>query len=163
MTVQLAEWMQDNYVIDWLYGWLAGSMVDQLSDWPGRWHSDCLSDYLNSWQNPLHGTAFLTMWRMHHLWRHLNPSSKPIFSSNRITAIKSLNSCTVPYPSTSAMLRHYKNRLIYYKYYYSLVAGWIMEWVFSWLTGCWLIEWDKFYLQVFKIVFELKVAYYRMQ
>jgi len=41
-----------------------------------------------------------TMWRTHHLWKHLNTSSKPIFSSNRITTItgKSLNSYTAPFP-----------------------------------------------------------------
>jgi len=43
-----------------------------------------------------------------------NPSSKPIFSNNRITAIKSLNSCTAPFPSASTVLWHYRNSSSYY-------------------------------------------------
>src|SRR6218665_2821842 len=35
-----------------------------------------------------------------------------MFSNNRITAIKSLNSCTAPFPSASGVLRRYRNRLI---------------------------------------------------
>src|SRR6218665_4002703 len=61
------------------------------------------------------------------LWRHLN--TKPTFSNNRITAIKSLNSCTAPFPSASGVLRCYRNRLIIiiiiiHKRGYSLQASW---------------------------------------
>src|SRR6218665_174877 len=42
---------------------------------------------------------------MHHLWKHLNPSSKPIFSNNRMNAINFLNLCTAPFPLSSAVLR----------------------------------------------------------
>src|SRR6218665_2329417 len=36
----------------------------------------------------------------------------PIFLDSRITAIKSLNSCTAPFPVAFAVLRRYKNRPI---------------------------------------------------
>src|SRR6218665_1030340 len=55
-------------------------------------------------------------------------NTKPTFSNNRITAIKSLNSCTAPFPSASGELRRYRNRLIIiiiiHKRGYSLQASW---------------------------------------
>jgi len=63
-------------------------------------------------QDSLHGTAFPTLWRTCHLWRHSNPSSKPNFLNSSRTAIKSLNSCTASFPSASAVLRRYRNRLV---------------------------------------------------
>ena len=52
------------------------------------------------------------MWRTHHLWRYLNTSSTLIFTNNRITAVKSFNSCTAPFNLASDELWRYRNRLI---------------------------------------------------
>ena len=50
-------------------------------------------------------------------WRHLNLGSKPIFLNIHMIAANSLNTCTAPFPSASAKLQRFTNRLIKYYYY----------------------------------------------
>src|SRR6218665_1446310 len=45
-------------------------------------------------------------------WRLLNLGSKHIFLNIRIIAANTLNTCTAPFPSASAELRRFINRLI---------------------------------------------------
>ena len=52
------------------------------------------------------------MWIMRHPWRHLNLGSKPIFLNISMIAANSLNTCTAPFPSALAELRHFTTRLI---------------------------------------------------
>src|SRR6218665_2873718 len=49
---------------------------------------------------------------MLHPWRHLNLDSKHIFLNIRMIAAVTLNTCTAPFPSASAELRRFINRLI---------------------------------------------------
>src|SRR6218665_3437357 len=49
---------------------------------------------------------------MRHLWRHLNLGSKHIVLNIRMVAANTLNTCTVPFPSASAELRRFINRLV---------------------------------------------------
>src|SRR6218665_3129761 len=49
---------------------------------------------------------------MRHPWRLLNLGSKHIFLNIRMIAANTLNKCTAPFPSASAELRRFINRLI---------------------------------------------------